>query len=184
MINVINGDLFQWDIGRKVKFISKKNYTINEIHFCNSHSDNALVGKVNYEGSVVTSYIPNILLQSDKDLIVYVVTTTEDSKQTVERSVFNIHKRIKPNDYVYTETEIFDYKKSIKELEEKIANVSKVKTVNGIEPDEDGNITVKVTEIPTDEETLEMLAELDIINVVTDVNGDIFTDLNGDVIVF
>lgn len=39
-------------------------------------------------------------------------------------------------------------------------------------------------EIPTDEEVLRMLAEAELINIVTDENGDIFTDLNGNIITF
>lgn len=56
-----------------------------------------------------------------------------------------------------------------------------VKTVNGIEPDENGNIDL---DFPSTEETLVMIAESNIIDLVTDVNGDIFTDLNGNIIVF
>ena len=122
MISVINGDLFQWDIGRKIKIVSKKGYVINEVNFCNQNSDNALVGKVYYEDSIATAYIPNILLQSDKDLIVYAISTIEDSNQVIERSIISIHKRAKPDNYVYTETEVFKYEaleQKIKELEEK-----------------------------------------------------------------
>lgn len=37
---------------------------------------------------------------------------------------------------------------------------------------------------PTKEDTLKMLAEADLIDVITDENGDTFTDLNGNIIVF
>ena len=37
---------------------------------------------------------------------------------------------------------------------------------------------------PTEEETLYMLAEAGLVNVITDENGNIFTDLGGNVIVF
>ena len=37
---------------------------------------------------------------------------------------------------------------------------------------------------PTEEEALTMIAEVDLIDVITDINGDVFTDLKGDVIVF
>lgn len=45
----------------------------------------------------------------------------------------------------------------------------------------------RVEQLPetiTDEETLYMLAEADLIDVITDENGDTFTDLNGNIIVF
>ena len=38
--------------------------------------------------------------------------------------------------------------------------------------------------IPTEDETLSMLAEANIINLATDENDDIFTDANGNAIVF
>lgn len=37
---------------------------------------------------------------------------------------------------------------------------------------------------PTEAETLYMLAEAGLVNVITDENGNIFTDLGGNVIVF
>lgn len=45
----------------------------------------------------------------------------------------------------------------------------------------------RVEQLPetiTDEETLYMLAEAGLVNVITDENGDIFTDLDGNIIVF
>lgn len=121
MISVIDGELYQWDTGRQVKVTSKKNYTIEEVHFCNEDSESALVCEATVEGSVATAFIPNILLQSDKELIVYAVVTTDDDRRTVERNTFRVFERKRPDDYVYTETEVFSYKAledRVKKLEE------------------------------------------------------------------
>lgn len=172
MINVINGELYQYDIGRQVKIISKKNYIIDEVHFCNEDSESALKCKAVYDESseFAIAPIPNILLQSSKDLIVYATIITDDSRQTVERGSFHIHKRKRPDDYVYTETEVFIYKHledRIKKLEELpvdsefIANVIKeymdnnpVKTVTKVSELENdiGYLTEISSEYVTDKE--------------------------------
>lgn len=123
MINVIGGELYQYDTGRQIQITSKKNYIIDEVHFCNDDLESAFVCKAIYDepSASAIAHIPNILLQSDKDLIVYATIITDDSRRTVERSSFHIHKRKRPDDYVYTETEVFLYKNledRIKKLEE------------------------------------------------------------------
>lgn len=70
------------------------------------------------------------------------------------------------------------------ELEEGIKNAGKVKSVNGVEPDEAGNIEIDMPNPPTDEEAFFVFIETDLFDVATDVNGEIFTDTNGNVIVF
>lgn len=73
------------------------------------------------------------------------------------------------------------FKGTEKEFIEMLASGGTVKRVNEIEPDESGNIDLG---FPTEEETLVLLAESDLVNLATDENGDIFTDANGNVIVF
>lgn len=58
--------------------------------------------------------------------------------------------------------------------------VGKVKTVNGISPDENGN--VEIATLPDDAEQLEMLIEADMLPAVHDADGKILTDENGNVI--
>lgn len=56
----------------------------------------------------------------------------------------------------------------------------KVKTVNGVEPDENGN--VQIDALPDDAEQLDMLIEADLLPAVYDTNGAILTDENGNII--
>lgn len=58
--------------------------------------------------------------------------------------------------------------------------VGKVKTVNGISPDKNGN--VEVDALPDNDEQLEMLIEADMLPAVYDVNGPILTDEAGNII--
>lgn len=62
--------------------------------------------------------IPNILLQKSYDIIVYAYCGTDKCTKAVD--TFEVEAKPKPSDYVYTETEILDYKtleKRLKELE-------------------------------------------------------------------
>lgn len=131
MISVIGGELYQWDTGRQVQITSKKNYTIDEVHFCNEDSESALVCQATVEDSVATAFIPNILLHTSKDLIVYAVITTDDDRRTVERNTFRVFERKRPDDYVYTETEVFSYKAledRVKKLEESSIDAEAIAT--------------------------------------------------------
>ena len=103
MIKVIGGRLFQWDISRTV-IVKARTVKINEIHFAHPDDTEALVvaaKAANLEG-YYTAEIPNILLQSGENIIVYAV----GDDMTIGRCTFNVIDREKPADYVYTETEI------------------------------------------------------------------------------
>ena len=56
-----------------------------------------------------------------------------------------------------------------------------VKTVNGIEPDESGNVTLDIS--VEDSEVLDMLIDLNALPAVTDTDGAIYTDENGSILV-
>jgi len=109
MINVINGQLWQWDTGRQVEIKLSDNITLKEVHFSNNTTPNALVVKP--KENIVD--IPNILLQSHANLTVYAMITNEAGEQTKESAVLGVNKRPKPDDYVYTETEIKSIEKVV-----------------------------------------------------------------------
>lgn len=122
MIVLIGKELWQWDIGRRVQLFVEYGCTINEIHFSNRNHTDAIIGEVKSENNVVYAEIPDVLLQDGVPLIVYTALTTQDSRTTEERMVFDVHRREKPSDYVYTPEEIQHYKKlegRIEELEKR-----------------------------------------------------------------
>lgn len=102
---------FQWDLDRKV-IVEEE--TITEVHFCNYKSASSLVCEVYEENGVRFANVPNVLLQETYDLYVYAY----DKNFTKYQYRFKIIPRIKPSDYVYTETEIYSYKKLEKRLDE------------------------------------------------------------------
>ena len=91
--------LCQWDLNRQVKIRTTEENT--EVHFAQAGDVEALVVEpVAAEGGCVAN-IPNILLQDARNLTVYVVK----QGATIASCTFQIMKREKPTEYVYTETE-------------------------------------------------------------------------------
>ena len=105
---------YQWDVNQKITSSTFK--VGDEIHFFNIKQATALV-VVAYElaGKVVAD-VPNILLQSSHPVIVYHCITVGDTSNTVAKVEFKVDQRAKPDDYVYTETEV----KSYESLEQRI----------------------------------------------------------------
>lgn len=128
------------------------------MHFCNEDSESALVCKATVENSVATAFIPNILLQSDKELTVYAVITTDDDRRTVERNTFRVFERKRPDDYVYTETEVFSYKAledRVKKLEESPIDSKAIATaVSEYMKENPVKVPTKVSELENDKEYL------------------------------
>ena len=119
MFSIYDGrqNFYQWDIDRKL--IVDDN-TINEVHFCNRTDECSLVCEVyDLDGKRVVN-VPNVLLQTDWRINVY----GYDKNYTKHNEVFEVVRRSKPADYVYTETEIKNYD----ELAERVAQIEE----NGI----------------------------------------------------
>ena len=123
-------ELSQWDSGRKVRIIPEEGITVDEVHFGNVFSGNALVVETNVDAETgdIVANIPNILLCQFFNINVYTVMLIPDGKITTERKSFDVEAREKPSDYVYTETEIKNYdalEERVKKLEESIKDEEK-----------------------------------------------------------
>ena len=104
MFKIYDGrsQFYQWDIDRKVIVADA---SINEVHFCNRTDDCSLVCEVYELDGLRVANVPNILLQDNWRINVY----GYDHNYTKHCDVFEVVKRSKPADYVYTETEIKNY---------------------------------------------------------------------------
>lgn len=128
MINmkIIGTGLYQWEVGRQLQIIPLRNSTVSSVHFSNPGDTEALVVKPKEENGMIVADIPNILLQSGANLVVYTVNVSESLVETLRDCVFSVRNRPKPADYVYTETEVLNYSyldKRLKDLEgEGLAN--------------------------------------------------------------
>lgn len=113
-------ELYQWDI--RPKITSNRFKVGEEIHFTNIKQTKALpVLTKEYNGKVVVE-VPSILLQNAFPITVYWYVTIDDSSFTKEEYQLPVKQKPKPEDYVYTETEILtveDYvNKAVNEAKE------------------------------------------------------------------
>ena len=99
-------ELWQWDLGRKVRVIPAEGITVDEVHFGNVFSGEALVvePKVDETTGDIVADVPNILITQFFRINVYAVMVIPDGKITTERIMLDVEAREKPSDYVYTET--------------------------------------------------------------------------------
>lgn len=104
MFKIYDGrsQFYQWDIDRK---LIVEDASVTEVHFCNRTDDCSLVCEVYDLDGLRVADVPNILLQQDWRINVYAY----DSNYTKHCEKYDVVKRSKPADYVYTETEIKNY---------------------------------------------------------------------------
>ena len=103
---------YQWDLNRK---LIVDDSTITEVHFCNRTGNCSLVCLTYKELGVLYVNVPNVLLQNDWKIRVYAYVG-----YTKHEECFEVKARSKPDNYIYTETEIKryeDFEERIEELE-------------------------------------------------------------------
>lgn len=93
-------ELWQWDTDCE---LIVEDSSITEVHFANKSMSNALVCEVKQEEDNRVVSFPNILLQSFLDIRVFAY----GENHTKYEKIFIVRKRPKPDNYIYTETEIF-----------------------------------------------------------------------------
>lgn len=111
------GELYQWDTGRT---LTVDDATITQVHFQNRAYGRTIDVDVK-DGSAI---IPDEILQKPGDLRVYAFSGTAASGFTKVERVYNIIRRNKPNDYMYTPTE----QKSLDGLQKQIGNLDDLTT--------------------------------------------------------
>ena len=121
MISLIGGELYQWDTGRIVKVDPDENVIVHEVHFTTKRMDYAYVLKTYTESGTTYCAIPNIILQQNSRLLCYEVCENSNGEETIAETIFDIIRRNKPEDYVYTEQEHFTFTK----LENRLDKVEK-----------------------------------------------------------
>ena len=123
-MTVIDGRLFQWDTGRKVRIMPKNNATITEVHYYyEGETEGYSVETIN-DGDAVIAPIPNILLQENRTIEICAVSVTDDGSRTTKITSIHVYARSKPPNYIYTETEAFNFNELKKEIEDIMGDVS------------------------------------------------------------
>lgn len=108
-MKIIGTGLYQWEVGRQLQIIPLRNMTVDSVHFSNPGDTKALVVKPKEANGMIVADIPNVLLQSGDNLVVYSVNVSSDKVETLRECIFSVRNRAKPADYVYTETEVLEY---------------------------------------------------------------------------
>lgn len=96
MLKLIDGrtDLYQWDTGRKIAVDAN----CSQVHFSNK-----LIGpSIDVDVIDGEAFVPDILLQSDKELTAWAFVGTPENGYTKISKVFKVIRRNKPADYVFT----------------------------------------------------------------------------------
>lgn len=119
--------LYQWDTDRQIKITT--DLMVDEVQFDTILSKSLIVKpRVDVKLGGVVADIPNILLQGNMEINVYVVMHTENGKHVTEHRKFEVIKRKKPSDYIYTETEVLSYES----LEQRVSELEQSGGTGGI----------------------------------------------------
>lgn len=96
-LNDGRSELWQWDTGRKLNVDAD----CTQVHFSNKVFGRSIDVDV-VDGLAI---IPDILLQTDKDLTAWAFVGNAENGYTKISKVFKVNKRNKPADYVFTATD-------------------------------------------------------------------------------
>lgn len=111
------GELYQWDTGRKVVIDDE---TIKQVHY-----QNRFYGRtIDVDVSDGTAIIPDHLLQSFASLVVFAWSGSVEDGYTKIEKTFEIHKRNKPSDYVFTPVD----QKTLDDLQKQIGDLADLTT--------------------------------------------------------
>ena len=115
-LNDGRAELWQWDTGRTLAVDAD----CSQVHFSNKVFGRSIdVDVVN--GAAI---IPDVLLQTDKDLNVWAFVGTAENGYTKISKTFKVNRRNKPSDYVFTPTE----QTTLAELVGQIGNLDELTT--------------------------------------------------------
>ena len=113
-------ELWQWDTGRKITVDAD----CSQVHFSNKIFGRSIDVDV-VDG---VSIIPDILLQTDKDLNAWAFVGTAENGYTKISKTFKVNRRNKPADYVFTPSD----QTSLEEIKEKIDYLESIQDPDAI----------------------------------------------------
>ncbi len=109
-LNDGRSELWQWDTGRTLQVDAE----CSQVHFSNK-----VFGRsIDVDVADGVAIIPDILLQTDKDLNVWAFVGTAENGYTKISKTFKVNRRNKPADYVFTPQEQITLKDATAILEE------------------------------------------------------------------
>ena len=113
-------EIWQWDTGRALSVDAE----CSQVHFSNK-----VFGRsIDVDVADGVAIIPDVLLQTDKDLNVWAFVGTAENGYTKISKTFKVNRRNKPADYVFTPTD----QTSLEEIKEKIDYLESIQDPDAI----------------------------------------------------
>lgn len=106
MIKLIGEKLQQYDLDRTIEIIPSKGRTVEMVRFIRGRRPYMLAHRE--EGGKIIADIPNVLLKAFGNVLCIVDYVDEDGHIVTENGNFHVHKREKPADYQYKETDTLE----------------------------------------------------------------------------
>ena len=173
-IKLENGQLYcwQWEVNQRLVIDTLEGYKIEDLN-CKMGIPKDKIGilevEIYKENETIFSNIPDILLQYDGLIEVWIQANLEFSPITLAHWRFRVKKRERPEDYIYTETDVLTWQ----ELDKRITVL-----------EENSTALPEDIQIATDDEIIEMLAQEDVLPAVVDADGSILADENKNVLIW
>ena len=119
-LNDGRSELWQWDTGRTLTVDTD----CSQVHFSNKVFGRSI--DVNVADGV--AIIPDVLLQTDKDLNVWAFSGTAENGYTKISKTFKVNRRNKPADYVFTPAD----QTTLEQIQEKIDHLESIQDPDAI----------------------------------------------------
>lgn len=119
--------LWQWDTGRRLLLHDIPAGTYIEFAPCGAGQALVMEAYAGEAGAVLVD-VPNQCLTQAADIALYACYTDDRGRYTERYDVLEVLRRPKPDDYVHTETEVFDYRKLAAEVGETVRYVEQTLT--------------------------------------------------------
>ena len=116
---------WQWDLNQRL-YITGEGQPC-QVHFVQEGSDQVLeVETVKEDDGRLSVLVPNILLQEAKPFEVYIYTKTVDGPcRTEKKAKYIVMERVKPEGYIYEETEVKTWEGLAKRCEDAVTAAEK-----------------------------------------------------------
>ena len=119
-LNDGRSELWQWDTGRTLTVDTD----CSQVHFSNKVFGRSIDVNVAYGVAI----IPDVLLQTDKDLNVWAFSGTAENGYTKISKTFKVNRRNKPADYVFTPAD----QTTLEQIQEKIDYLESIQDPDAI----------------------------------------------------
>ena len=102
--------LTQWDKGQKLQINLSSLPAQFQVHFASKRAETAFVVDANASDGVGVISIPNAILRQPVNAVAWLYVSEGDAGETIKTINLPIQRRSKPDDYIYEESEVADFK--------------------------------------------------------------------------